>query len=44
MELEKIVRELIEYPTEANWFEFKENWYEPIGIGNTFHHYQMRRH
>ena len=33
MELEKIVRELIEYPTEANWFEFKENWYEPIGIG-----------
>lgn len=33
MDLEKIVRELIEYPTEANWFEFKENWYEPIGIG-----------
>lgn len=32
MDLEKIVRELIEYPTEANWFEFKENWYEPIGI------------
>ena len=33
MDLNKIVRELIAYPTEANWFEFKENWYEPVGIG-----------
>lgn len=33
MDLEKIVRELIDYPREANWFEFKENWYEPNGIG-----------
>ena len=33
MELNKIVKELIAYPTEANWFEFKENWYEPYGIG-----------
>ena len=33
MDLNKIVKELIEYPTEANWFEFKENWYEPNGIG-----------
>jgi len=33
MDLNKIVRELIAYPTEANWFEFKENWYEPYGIG-----------
>lgn len=24
MVLEKIVRELIDYPREANWFEFKE--------------------
>lgn len=31
--LEKIVKELIEYPREEEWFEFKENWYEPIGIG-----------
>lgn len=30
MDLEKIVRELIDYPREANWFEFKENWYEPM--------------
>ncbi len=29
----KIVKELIEYPREANWFEFKENWYKPTGIG-----------
>ena len=33
MDLEKIVRELIDYPREANWFEFKENWSEPNGIG-----------
>ena len=33
MDLGKIVKELIAYPTEANWFEFKENWYEPNGIG-----------
>ncbi len=33
MDLTKKVQELIAYPTEANWFEFKENWYEPTGIG-----------
>ena len=33
MDLGKIVKELIAYPTEANWFEFKGNWYEPNGIG-----------
>lgn len=33
MNLSKKVQELIAYPTEANWFEFKENWYEPNGIG-----------
>lgn len=33
MDLNKIVKELIAYPTEANWFEFKENWCEPYGIG-----------
>ena len=33
MDLNKIVKELIAYPTEANWFEFKENWYEPNAIG-----------
>lgn len=33
MDLKKKVQELTAYPTEANWFEFKENWYEPNGIG-----------
>lgn len=32
-ELAKKVKELIEYPTEADWFEFKTSWYEPYGIG-----------
>lgn len=27
------VLELISYPTEREWFEFKENWYEAKGIG-----------
>ncbi len=33
MDCEKIVRELINYPRETNWFEFKENWYELNGLG-----------
>ena len=33
MDLMKIVKELIAYPTEVNWFELKENWYEPYGVG-----------
>lgn len=27
--LKALVKQLIEYPTEEEWFEFKENWYEP---------------
>ncbi len=30
---ENIVQSLIEYPTEEEWFEFKENWFEPHAIG-----------
>ena len=33
MDLKKKVLELISYPTEREWFEFKENWYEAKGIG-----------
>ena len=33
MDLVKKVKELTAYPNERNWFEFKENWYEPNGIG-----------
>lgn len=32
-ELIQIVNDLITYDTEEEWFEFKENWYEPNGIG-----------
>ena len=31
--LAKVVRQLIEYPREASWFEFKENWFEPAALG-----------
>lgn len=33
MDYKSKVKELIEYPREANWYEFKTNWYEPVGIG-----------
>lgn len=29
----KIICELVSYPSEREWFEFKENWYEAKGIG-----------
>ena len=29
----KVARQLIEYPREASWFEFKENWFEPAALG-----------
>ena len=31
--IEDIVRELSAYNEERSWFEFKENWYEPVAIG-----------
>ncbi len=31
--LEKEIKEMIALPNEEEWFEFKENWYEPAGIG-----------
>ena len=31
--LEDTIRKLISYPTEQEWFEFKENWYEPHMLG-----------
>ena len=33
MNYANIIKNLISYPREANWFEFKTNWYEPAGIG-----------
>ena len=31
--LEMIVKELTEYATEEEWFEFKENWFQPEALG-----------
>ena len=28
-----IIKELLSYPTEEEWFESKENWYQPDVIG-----------
>ena len=33
MKLEDMVKELMCAAVEEEWFEFKENWYEPTGIG-----------
>ena len=33
VDLKKLVVELTEYPKEREWFEFKENWYEPHELG-----------
>ena len=33
MDLKKIVKQLIGLPTERDWFEFKENWFDANGIG-----------
>ena len=32
-EISKIINELRAYTTEHEWFEFKENWYEPVALG-----------
>ena len=29
----EIVTDCTSYSEEQNWFEFKDNWYEPDGIG-----------
>lgn len=31
--VKEIIKEIITSPVEEGWFEFKENWYEPAGIG-----------
>ncbi|MBQ7652638.1 MAG: putative DNA binding domain-containing protein, partial [Victivallales bacterium] len=32
-EIQDIIRDLVSRPNEEEWFEFKENWYLPDGIG-----------
>ena len=31
-DLKETVKKLVKRKKEAEWFEFKENWYEPNGI------------
>lgn len=31
--MEQIVKDLISYDTEEEWFEFKENWFQPSQLG-----------
>ena len=31
--ISELLNELCSYPTEREWFEFKENWYEPVQLG-----------
>ena len=31
--LNVIIEELISHDSEEEWFEFKENWYEPVELG-----------
>ena len=33
MDIKSIVQELCTYEDEQEWFEFKENWFQPDGLG-----------
>lgn len=33
MDVKKIVPDLCKYKDEQEWFEFKENWFEPVALG-----------
>ena len=33
MSIEEKIRELISYKEEREYFEFKENWFEPNALG-----------
>lgn len=39
-----IIEELVRNPSEKEWFDFKENWYEPNAIGNTSLPFPMLQH
>lgn len=32
-DITSIIKDLVSYPNEEEWFEFKENWYQTDGIG-----------
>lgn len=33
MNIEKLVLDLCSYDAEQEWFEFKENWFQPEALG-----------
>ena len=33
MDIKSIVRDLCAYDDEQEWFEFKENWFQPEALG-----------
>ena len=33
MNIERLLSELFQFSKEREWFEFKENWFEPITLG-----------
>lgn len=43
MNIEKLVLDLCAYDDEQEWFEFKENWFEPHALENIFLVCPMRR-
>ena len=32
-DIKKVVKQLIAYKNEEDWFEFKDSWYDAVGIG-----------
>ena len=33
MNIKELLSELLQFSKEREWFEFKENWFEPIALG-----------
>ena len=33
MQVKKILDELFQFSNEREWFEYKENWFEPVALG-----------
>lgn len=33
MNIKELLSELLQFSNEREWFEFKENWFEPIALG-----------
>ena len=33
MKVKEIINELLQFSKEREWFEFKENWFQPVTLG-----------